>query len=56
MNAVDNMKSYAIVARAYADNTQKLSDAFATLYGSLSDVQKRTADTLFRQQAPAAKK
>lgn len=52
MNAVDNMKSYAAVARAYADNTQKLSDAFQTLYGTLSDPQKQTADTLFRQQVP----
>ncbi len=53
MNAVDNMKSYATVARAYADNTEKLSDAFATLYGTLSDHQKQIADTMFRQQ-PAA--
>lgn len=52
MNAVDNMKSYATVARAYADDTQKLSDAFQTLYGSLSDQQKQTADTMFRQQVP----
>ncbi|WP_419728775.1 Spy/CpxP family protein refolding chaperone [Lichenicola sp.] len=51
MNAADNMKSYASVARAYADNTQKLSDAFQTLYAALSDQQKQTADTMFRQQA-----
>lgn len=57
MNAVDNMKSYATVAHAYADNTQKLSDAFQTLYGSLTDPQKQTADAMFRQQAtqPAKK-
>ncbi len=51
MNAVDNMKSYAAVARAYADNTQKLSDAFGSLYVALSDQQKQVADRLFRQQA-----
>ncbi len=51
MNAVDNMKSYAAVARSYADNTQKLSDAFGTLYAALSDQQKQVADRLFRQQA-----
>ncbi len=51
MNAVDNMKSYAAVARAYADNTQKLSDAFGSLYAALSDQQKQVADRLFRQQA-----
>ncbi len=50
MNAVDNMKSYAAVARAYADNTEKLSDAFATLYNVLTDRQKQIADTMFRQQ------
>ena len=51
MNALDNMKSYAQVARAYADNTEKLSASFEALYGVLSDQQKQTIDTLFRQQA-----
>jgi len=55
MNAVDNMKSYASVARAYADNTQKLADAFQALYGNLSDSQKQVADAMFRQQASAKK-
>jgi periplasmic protein CpxP/Spy len=50
MNAVDNMRSYAQVARAYADNTEKLSAAFEALYGVLSDQQRQTIDTLFRQQ------
>lgn len=50
MSAADNMKSYATVARACADNTQKLSDAFQTLYATLSDPQKQAADTMFRQQ------
>lgn len=54
MNAVQNMQSYAQVARAYADNTQKLADAFGTLYGQLSPAQKQTADLLFRAQATAA--
>ena len=51
MNALDNMKSYAQVARAYADNTEKLSAAFEALYTVLSDQQKQTIDTLFTQQA-----
>ena len=51
MSAVDNMKSYAAIARTYADNTQHLSDAFATLYAKLSPQQQQTADTLFRQPA-----
>jgi hypothetical protein len=50
MSALDNMKSYAQVARAYADNTENLSAAFEALYGVLSDQQKQTIDTLFRQQ------
>jgi hypothetical protein len=50
MNALDNMRSYAQVARAYADNTEKLSAAFEALYLVLSDQQKQTIDTLFRQQ------
>ena len=51
MNALDNMKSYAKVARAYADNTEALATAFEALYGTLTDQQKQTIDTLFRQDA-----
>ena len=54
MNAPDNMHSYAQIARAYADNTERLATAFDGLYASLSDTQKQAADTLFRQQAAAA--
>jgi len=42
------------VARAYADNTERLATAFDSLYASLTDTQKQAADTLFRQQATAA--
>jgi periplasmic protein CpxP/Spy len=51
MTALDNMKSYAEVARAYADHTETLANAFAGLYGVLSDQQKQTIDTMFRQQS-----
>ena len=54
MSAVDNMHSYAQIARAYADNTERLATAFDSLYASLTDTQKQAADTLFRQQAVAA--
>ena len=54
MNAPDNMHSYAQIARAYAENTERLATAFDSLYASLSDTQKSAADTLFRQQATAA--
>jgi hypothetical protein len=54
MSAVENMHSYAQIARAYADNTEHLATAFDSLYASLTDTQKQAADTLFRQQAAAA--
>jgi cytochrome c551/c552 len=54
MSAVDNMHSYAQIARAYADNTERLATAFDSLYASLTDTQKQAADTLFREQASAA--
>src|SRR5580693_9148094 len=34
MSAVDNMHSYAQIARAYADNTERLATAFDSLYAS----------------------
>jgi hypothetical protein len=46
--------SYAQIARAYADNTERLATAFDSLYASLSETQRQAADTLFRQQATAA--
>jgi len=50
LNADDAMKSYASLAQLHADNMQKLSGAFSTLYASLSDDQKAIADQLFRNQ------
>lgn len=50
LNADDAMKSYASLAQLHADNTQKLASAFSTLYASLSDAQKKTADVMFREQ------
>jgi hypothetical protein len=54
MSAIDNMHSYAQIARAYADNTERLATAFDSLYASLTDTQKHAADTLFHEQAAAA--
>ena len=56
MSAVDNMHSYAEIARTYADDTERLATAFDSLYASLSDTQKEAADALFREQAAAASK
>jgi periplasmic protein CpxP/Spy len=54
MSAIANMHSYAEIARAYADDTQRLAAAFDRLYARLSDAQKQAADALFREQTVAA--
>jgi periplasmic protein CpxP/Spy len=48
MSAVDDLRAYEILAEAHADGMKKLVAAFAPLYDSLSDSQKKTADDLFR--------
>ena len=54
MTALENMRSYAQVARAYADNTESLAQAFEVLYSVLSPEQQQNMDTLFRQQPTQA--
>ena len=54
MSAVENMQSYAQIEQLRAQQVQKLVPAFQTLYASLSDQQKQTADALFRNQAARA--
>jgi hypothetical protein len=59
MTAPENMQSYAQLAQQHAQDMQKLAAAFQTLYGSLSDEQKKSADELFRmrgEQHAAAKR
>ena len=51
MNAAENMQSYAQIAELHAQDTQKLAAAFQTLYGSMSDAQKKNADTVFRARS-----
>jgi hypothetical protein len=48
MTAVDDLKSYGEIADAHANGIKKLTPVFADLYTSMSDVQKKEADTLFR--------
>jgi len=48
MNAVDDLKSYAAITDAHADGLHKLIPAFAVLYSSMSDIQKKQADTMFK--------
>jgi hypothetical protein len=48
MSAVDDLKSYGQIADAHADGIRKLTPAFQALYDSMSDVQKKNADLIFR--------
>lgn len=48
MTAVDDLKSYGEITDAHADGIKKLTPVFGTLYASMSDPQKKVADTLFR--------
>jgi periplasmic protein CpxP/Spy len=50
-NAVDDLNAYATIAQAHADSVKKLSTAFTPLYASMSDDQKKTADTVFIHRA-----
>jgi hypothetical protein len=56
MSAVDNMQSYADIEQHRAQDVEKLVPAFQTLYASLSDQQKKTADQLFRTYTANAQK
>jgi len=48
MTAVEDMASYKAMADAHADGVRKLNPPFKALYDSMSDVQKRNADSVFR--------
>ncbi|WP_262965865.1 Spy/CpxP family protein refolding chaperone [Methylobacter psychrophilus] len=49
MNAIDDLKSYGEIVEAHADGIKKLTPVFADLYASMSDAQKKEADTFFRK-------
>jgi len=48
MTAVDNLQTYSDIAQAHADGLKKLVPVFDTLYGTMSDAQKKIADAVFR--------
>ena len=48
MTAIDDLKSYGEIADAHAAGIKTLTPLFTTLYESMSDAQKKEADTLFR--------
>ena len=49
MTAVDDLKSYADITEAHEKGIEKLLPVFTKLYDGLSDVQKKAADTEFRE-------
>lgn len=56
MTAMDQLKSYAAITDAQAAGIHKFLPAFQALNDTMSDSQKKTADTLFRTRAQAAAK
>jgi len=48
MNAVDRMKFHSQITEFHLAQMKKLLPPFEDFYGSLSDEQKKTADTTFR--------
>jgi len=55
MSAVDDLNSYGDIAQVHADDVKKLSAVFEPLYNSMSDAQKKTADTVFHPHPRHAK-
>jgi len=51
MNAVEDLKSYEAIADAHADNLKQLVPAFTALYDSMSDAQKKNADSVFSHRS-----
>lgn len=48
MTAVDDLVSYGEISEAHTAGIKKLTPAFTALYDTMSDAQKKQADTLFR--------
>ena len=49
MTAVEDFKSYGEITEAHADGIKKFVPVFSALYDSMSDAQKKNADTIFRR-------
>jgi len=54
MTATQNMQSYAQLAANHAQEVQKLVAVFQSLYDTMSDSQKATADEIFRDDGHRA--
>jgi protein CpxP len=53
--AIDDLNAYGDIAQAHADAVKKLASAFSPLYASMSDEQKKVADSVFVQRQNKAK-
>ncbi|MDR3439695.1 Spy/CpxP family protein refolding chaperone [Telmatospirillum sp.] len=49
MTAVEDLRAYQEIAAAHAKAAGKLADAFEVLYGTMSEDQRRLADSVFHQ-------
>ena len=49
MTAVEDFKAYGEITEAHADGIKKFVPVFSALYDSMSDAQKKNADTIFRR-------
>jgi protein CpxP len=57
MDAVDDLRSYEQLTEAQADGIKRLLPVFETLYGGMSDDQKKNADIVFSSfERPGAQK
>ena len=56
MNAVDVVKSYETVIEAHEEGMKHFIPAFEALYDSMSDSQKKVADSMFRVRAKQSAK
>ena len=54
MNAVDDLKSYRLIADAHADGLKQLIPAFETLYAGMTPDQQKNADRVFGERQPHA--
>jgi hypothetical protein len=56
MSAVDDLRSYETIVDAHADGLRKFIPVFQALYDSMSDSQKKNADTFFRGRIRSAQR
>ncbi len=55
MTAIDDLHSYSAIADAHAAGVKKLTSVFETLYATMSDAQKKSADAAFRHMPPSTR-